>query len=225
MHHRQAEFSKNLYHIISDIGYDVVMIQFADIPGRSSPLFTVAGQRVRLLGGPDAPALQRLFDRCGDYFELPEGRPARPDAALDTLRDSPSDGGQRDAFSLGIDGSRGELAGFIDTWRDDRRPTQWSLDLLLLDPAWRGRGIGSTAYWALQHWIIAQGGDSIALADGNDRGRRVWQSLGFAKRSHPTGLKRHTLTGYEKDLRGLPATSAPRPAAPGTACGGLPCRG
>jgi len=184
------------------------MIQFADIPGLSPSLFTVAGRRVRLLGDADAPALQRLFDRCGDYFDLLEGSPARPDAAREELRDGPPERVPHDLFAFGIDGGQGELAGYIGALRHHRRPNQWYLGFLLLDPAWRGRGVGSTAYWAFQHWIVAQGADSLQLAvlAENGRGRRFWQSLGFGSpRSYPPrpiGLKRHVLIEYEKDLRG-----------------------
>jgi ribosomal protein S18 acetylase RimI-like enzyme len=182
------------------------MIQFADILGQSLPLFTVAGRRVHPLDDSDAPALQRLFDRCGDYFELLEGRPARPDAALEELHAGPPGRMPHDLFPLGIDGGQGELAGFIGALRHHPQPNQWYLGFLLLDPAWRGRGIGSTTYWAFQHWIAAQGAESLLLAvlADNERGRRFWQSLGFGSpRSYPArriGLKRHVLIEYEKDL-------------------------
>jgi len=184
------------------------MIQFADIPGQSLSLFTVAGRPVRLLTDADAPVLQRLLGRCGDYFDLLEGRPAGPDAAQQELRDGPAERVPHDLFALGIDGGQGELAGYIGALRHHRQPNQWYLGFLLLDPAWRGRGIGSTAYWAFQHWIAAQGADSLLLAvlADNERGRRFWQSLGFGSpRSYPArpiGLKRHVLIEYEKDLNG-----------------------
>ena len=182
------------------------MIQFAEIPGLSPSLFTVAGRRVRPLGDADAPALQRLFDRCGDYFDLLEGRPAGPEAAWDELRDGPPGRVPHDLFALGIDGGQGEFAGYIGALRHHRRPDQWYLGFLLLDPAWRGRGLGSTAYWAFQHWIKAQGANSLLLAviAENERGHRFWQSLGFGSpRGYPArqiGLKRHVLIEYEKTL-------------------------
>lgn len=183
------------------------MIQFADTPNQSVPLFSVAGRRVRALDDTDAPTLQRLFDRCGDYFDLLEGRPATPDAARQDLRDGPPERVPHDLFALGIDGGQGEFAGYIGALRHHRRRNQWYLGFLLLDPAWRGRGIGSTAYWAFQHWIVSQGADSVLLAvlAQNMRGHRFWQSLGFGlPRSYAArqiGLKRHVLIEYEKDLR------------------------
>jgi len=183
------------------------MIQFTDIPGQSLPLFTVAGRRVRRLGGADAPGLQRLFGRCGDYFDLLEGHPAGPESAREELRDGPPERVPHDLFALGIDGGQGELAGYIGALRHHRRPNQWYLTFLLLDPAWRGRGVGSTAYWAFQHWIMTQGAQSLLLAvlAENERGRRFWQSLGFGSPrrypARPIGLKHHVLIEYEKDLR------------------------
>ena len=182
------------------------MIQFAEMPSLSLPLFTVAGRPVLALTEADAPALQRLFDRCSDYFELLEGRPAGPAAALAELRDGPPERVPHDLFTLGIDGGAGELAGFIGALRHHRRPNQWYLGFLLLAPAWRGHGFGSTAYWAFQHWAAGQGAQSLLLAvlAENERGRRFWQSLGFGSpRSYPVrqiGLKRHILIEYEKDL-------------------------
>lgn len=182
------------------------MIQLASTPGQSPPLFTLAGRPVRLLEDRDVPALQRLFERCGDYFDLAEGRPAGPKAAWSELCDGPPERVPHDLFALGIEDGRGELAGYIGALRHHRRPNQWYLGLLLLDPAWRGRGLGSTAYWAFQHWIGTQGAESLLLAvlALNARGHRFWQSLGFGSpRSYPVrqiGLKRHVLIEYEKPL-------------------------
>jgi RimJ/RimL family protein N-acetyltransferase len=118
------------------------MIQFAENPGRSRPLFTVAGRRVVALDRADAPALQRLFERCGDYFDLLEGRPAAADAALEEILAGPPERAPHDLFSLGIEDATGEFAGFIGAIRHHRRPNQWYLGFLLLDPTVRGRGFG-----------------------------------------------------------------------------------
>jgi GNAT superfamily N-acetyltransferase len=180
------------------------MTQFAEMPGLNRPLFTVAGRRVVALDPSDAPALQRLFERCGDYFELLEGRPPAPNAALNEILDGPPERVPHDLFSLGIEDGAGELLGLISGLRHHRRPNQWYVGFLLLDPVVRGRGLGSTAYWAFQHWIAAQGAESLLLAvlEENERARRFWQSLGFASRhAYPArqiGLKRHVLIEYEK---------------------------
>ena len=184
------------------------MLHLAELPGYSPPLFTVAGRRVVRLTEADAPALGRLFARCDDYFELLEGRPAGPTAALGQLRDGPVERVPHDLINLGLLGPDGELAGLIGALRHHRVPDQWYLGFLLLDPAWRGRGLGSTVYWAFQNWIATQGAASIVLAvlAGNTRAHRFWQSLGFGSpRSYPVrqiGLKHHILIEYEKDLVG-----------------------
>lgn len=178
------------------------MLHLAELPGYGPPFFTVAGRRVVRLAETDAPALERLFTRCGDYFDLLEGRPAGPAAALERLRD----GVPHDRIDLGLIGSDGEITGLIGATRHHRTASQWYLDPLLLDPAWRGRGFGSTVYWSFQHWIVAQGARSIALAvpAANGRAHRFWQSLGFGRpHSHPMrriGLRHHVLIEYEKEL-------------------------
>ncbi|HEV2678022.1 MAG TPA: GNAT family N-acetyltransferase [Aliidongia sp.] len=184
------------------------MIQLAEIQGYGPSLFAVAGRRVVRLTEADAAVLQRLLSRCDDYFEMLEGRPAGPTAALEQLRDAPGGCLPDDIVHLGILGRDGELLGLIGALRHHCRPDQWYLGFLLLDPAWRGRGVGSTAYWAFQQWAAAQGAQSIVLAvlKDNERAHRFWRSLGFGDpRSYPVrqiGLKRHILIEYEKNLVG-----------------------
>ena len=184
------------------------MIQLAEIPDCAPPLFTVAGRRMFHLTEADAPQIQRLFARCADYFTLVEGRPAGPDAALAQLRDGPAERVPDDLVNLGIADRDGGLAGLFGLLRHHRRPDQWYLGLMLLDPAWRGYGFGSTVYWSVQHWLEHQGAESIVLAvvADNHRADRFWRSLGFGRpRSYPArriGLKRHILIESEKDLAG-----------------------
>jgi GNAT superfamily N-acetyltransferase len=182
------------------------MIQLAEISSRTPALFTVAGRCVRQLGQEDAPALQRLLERSSDYYEMLEGRPARPEAAHEEMFDGPAERVPHDVIALGIEDGVGGFGGFIGAVRHHRRPNQWYLGFQLLDPAWRGRGLGSTAYWAFQHWAVAQGADSMLLAvlAENIRGQRFWESLGYAQpRCYPAreiGLKQHVLIEYEKRL-------------------------
>ncbi|GGF31434.1 hypothetical protein GCM10011611_42010 [Aliidongia dinghuensis] len=184
------------------------MIQIAEAPPSAPSLFTVAGRRVFRLTEADAPMIQRLFARSADYFELVEGGPAGPDAALGQLRDGPAERASEDIINLGIADRDGGLAGLVGVLRHHRVPDQWYLGLMLLDPAWRGYGFGSTVYWSVQHWIERQGGRSILLAvvASNHRAHRFWQSLGFAlPRSYPArriGRRQHVLIEYEKALAG-----------------------
>ena len=69
------------------------------------PLFTVAGREVVRLSMNDAPVLQRLLERCGDYYAMVEGRPAGPNAAIEELTEGPPERVPHDLFALGIAGA------------------------------------------------------------------------------------------------------------------------
>jgi GNAT superfamily N-acetyltransferase len=182
-----------------------------DMPGEGGDalrlLFSACGHGVTRLSNDEAPMLQRLLERCADYYELVEGRPTPPDAAVSELTEGPPDRVPHDLFCLGIQDGPGELAGVIGTLRHHRRPNQWYLGLMLLDPALRGRGLGRTMYAAFEGWIRGQGADSLLLAvvEANTRAERFWQAMGFGapKRSpeRTIGLRRHVLIEFEKVLK------------------------
>jgi GNAT superfamily N-acetyltransferase len=172
--------------------------------------FRIAGRTILSLGREDLPMLQRLLERCGDYFDMAEGQPAGPNEAEEEFTAGPPERFPQDQFCLGIPDDRpGELAGVLGALRHHRRPNQWYLGLLLLDPNYRGSGLGRTAYEAFEQWIRRQGADSVVLAvlEVNTRAAGFWESLGFATpRCYPArqfGQRRHVLIEYEKDLTPL----------------------
>ncbi len=177
----------------------------ADLEGMTEPLFTAAGRPVIRLGGSEIPALQRLIERCQDYYELVNGEPAGPDEARKELTDWPPEPAPK-ALCLGIAGEGGDLIGLIGVLRHHRRPDQWYVGTMLLDPARRGQGFGRAVYEAFEAWIVGEGGNSILLAvvEPNHRAARFWESVGFdAPRCYPErpmGRLRHVLIEYEKDI-------------------------
>jgi GNAT superfamily N-acetyltransferase len=156
----------------------------------------------------DAPIVQKLLDRCSDYFEVAEGRPPGPDAALYELTDGPAERIPQDLFCLGLRPEKGELVGIIIVIRHHPLPNQWYLGLFLLDPAWRGRTCGKICFFAFENWVASQGAESILLAvvEPNVRAARFWESVGFKlPRCFPSrvmGLRHHVLIEYEKSLIG-----------------------
>jgi RimJ/RimL family protein N-acetyltransferase len=172
----------------------------------SAALFTVEGLYVIKLSNEAAPALQRFLERCGDYYEMVEGRPPEPDAALDELNSGPPDRVPHDLFCFGLSDDRGEIVGIISVFRHHPRQNQWYLSFFMLDPAWRGLQLGKAAYFAFENWVINQGGEVILLAvvEPNVRAARFWESLGFEfPRCFPKtaiGLRQHILIEYEKTL-------------------------
>jgi GNAT superfamily N-acetyltransferase len=159
-----------------------------------------------LLKEKDAPALQRLLERCYDYFEIVDGRRPKGDAALNDLRKTPSGVPRENLVPIGLFAVNDALVGFILSLRHHRRENQWYLSLQLLEPKWRGRRVGGEVYLAFEAWAQSQNADSILLSvvDANKRASHFWEALGFGlPRCYPAqafGRKRHVLIEYEKTL-------------------------
>jgi len=168
--------------------------------------FSALGLRAVRLGLVDAPILQRLLERCGDYYTMVEGRFAPPGAALAELTEGPAERVPHDLLCFGIFTEADALIGTIGALRHHRRQNQWYLGLMLLDPDFRGRGLGRAAYRAFERWILSQEADSILLAvvEPNVRAARFWRSMGFGQlKIYPEreiGLRRHVLIELEKTL-------------------------
>ena len=169
------------------------------------PLFRAAGRDVMRLSTDDAPALQRLLERCDDYYDIVEGRPAGPHAAIEELTEGPPERMPQDVFGLGIAARPGELAGFIAALRHYRRPNQWYLGLMLLDPAMRGRGLGRAAYLAFEEWVVSEGADPMLLAvvEPNHRrcilGKPRFRVAALLSGAY-IGLRKHVLIELEKNI-------------------------
>jgi hypothetical protein len=150
-------------------------------------MFEISGLGVIRILRDDTPAmreLQALLERCSDYYELVEGRPAPPTAATDEF-DMPAEYSRDDIFVLGF--REGEdLIAEMSLVRNCPKPTEWWMALFVVQPASRSSGIG--------------GGTSIVMAvdEENPRGQRFWQSLGLvetARRDYtpPTGVPRRVI--------------------------------
>lgn len=169
------------------------------------PAFTAAGLTATLLTDSAAPALQSLLERCPDYFDLVEGRPAGPDAALHELHDHPPTCLPENILCLGL--YNGPIMhGVICALRHYPAENDWYIGLMLLDPALRAQGHGAAAYAAFETWAAAQGAQKIQLAviAANRRAAIFWERQGFAlPRSFPPrlfGERTHIIIEYEKRL-------------------------
>lgn len=129
-------------------------------------------------------ALQDLFSRCPEFVELTEGRGVLPDEAERELRALPPDVAPRQKQMRGLVAADqpGRLVGAIDLVAGYPGPTGWCIGLLLLDPAWRGRGHGARVVAALEDEMRAAGGKVVWLAvhPDNRAGLRFWQRVGYA---------------------------------------------
>jgi len=177
------------------------------MPARNeTPLFAAKGLVAFRLTEKDAPELQRLLERCYDYFEMVEGRRPKGDAALRELRTAPPGVPLENLVPLGLFSANGAMAGMILVLRHYRRQNQWYVSLQLLEPKWRGRRVGGDVYLAFEAWAKTEKADSILLSvvDANKRASHFWEALGFGlPRCYPVqafGRKRHVLIEYEKIL-------------------------
>ena len=137
------------------------------------------------LGMADAPAVQRLFERCADFFVLTEGEPPAPDLAEKELTFVIPGASVDDTACFGVfDGER--LIAFALLLPEPRKPSgEWWLGLLLLDPAERGRGLGPQIHKELVEWLAAQGATKlwIAVLAQNEAAERFWRRLGYEERN------------------------------------------
>ncbi len=131
----------------------------------------------------DAPALQRLCERCGDYFVMEEGAPARPDAAEHLLTNLPPGKTDADKHVIAIHAQDGEVVGVLDLIRDFPGEGEWWLGLLLLDPGARGAGLGSRILREVERAVAAAGGTVVHLGvlEHNAAGERFWRRHGFTE--------------------------------------------
>jgi GNAT superfamily N-acetyltransferase len=131
----------------------------------------------------DAPALQRLCDRCSDYYEL-EGRvPTLPGTAEDVLTSLPPGKTHADKHVLGIVAPDGELVGVLDLIRDYPGEREWWIGLLLLDPEARAAGLGSRVLHEVERVVAAAEGTVVHLGvlEQNGPGERFWRRHGFVE--------------------------------------------
>lgn len=127
-------------------------------------------------------ALQRLHESCSDFVELISGRQPEPGDAEKLLHELPPGKQAEDKLDIGLFAAGGaEMIGFIDLIRDYPLQREWFLGLLLLDPAWRGSGLGATVYRTVEGWIREQKGRAVHLVVQvqNSRARQFWERLGF----------------------------------------------
>lgn len=166
----------------------------------------VSGYRTRRLDLGDEGLLQRLYERCADYFLLVEGQPPAPSAGRDGFLDVPEGKTVQDKDMFGLFEAGGDLVGLLEGIRHYPDERTWWLGLLLLAPEERGAGLGDMFYAAFERWARVQGVQQVMLAvvEENEAGLRFWTRLGFevvrkvARR--PFGKKLHGLSVMRRTL-------------------------
>jgi ribosomal protein S18 acetylase RimI-like enzyme len=143
----------------------------------------LSGYPTRRLVPADIPALQDLFERCVDHFVLHDGQPPERDSAEIEFSDVPHGRTKADKHLHGIfePGHPGRLIGLVESVSGYPDDATWFLGLLLIDPAWRRRGLGSAAVEEFVAMAREAGYRAIRLAviQSNRDARRFWERHGF----------------------------------------------
>ncbi len=146
-----------------------------------APVFAVHEATARPLTPRDGPALQALIERAADYIELLTGLPPGPADGRRLLTDLPEGKTYEDKFVLGVLDSGGALIGVFDAIRDHPARGTWLIGLMLLDPAWRGRGFGRRLFEGFAGWVEGRGATMlrIGVVEHNPDALRFWARVGF----------------------------------------------
>jgi GNAT superfamily N-acetyltransferase len=139
------------------------------------------------IGLDAAPQLQRLYERCAEFWELTEGGSPPPDAAVKELTFAAPGKTVDDSFYFGVYEDE-ELIAFVQLLRDFPKPAEWFLGLLMLDPAHRSRGLGAEIHGQVVDWLGAQGATTlwIAVLSQNEGALRFWTRMGYVERERQT---------------------------------------
>ena len=152
-------------------GVSYILPMTSPTPSRPSPTE---------LSEADAPDIARLYGRCADYFLLQDGVPPTLADARELFTDMPLEKSTRDQAVLGWH-SGDCLYAIAAILRDYPCGGTWYLGFMIVDAAWRGRGIGRSIYTTIENWAAPRGAPEIRLSVlyANEAGERFWLSLGF----------------------------------------------
>lgn len=145
--------------------------------------------RTRRLAPPDLPALQALFERAADYFEIATGAPPASDEAERAFVGGPPSKAVSDKQTIGVFDDADALVGVLDAIPDFPSDGTCTVGLLLLQPAVRGRGLGPAVLAAFEAWVARRGTRHLrtALAARHAEGIRFLRRHGWAPLPAPEG--------------------------------------
>jgi GNAT superfamily N-acetyltransferase len=163
----------------------------------------------RRLAPPDLPALQALFERAADYFEIATGAGPAPDEAERAFVGGPPTKSVSDKQTIGVLDDAARLVGVLDAIPDFPSEGICTIGMLLLDPGVRGRGVGHSVLAAFEAWMTRRGTRRFrtALVTRHAEGLDFLRREGYAEVSrlegYGRGAARSTIVFLEK-AAGLP---------------------
>lgn len=128
----------------------------------------------------DAVAAADLFARAADYIRLETGRPPTPATTADFFNKAPPGCAPASSLKFG-QATGGRLISLADLAFGFPDSDDAYIGLLLLDPAWRGRGLGAALVAELARQARARGARRLlaGVLEANPAGRRFWEREGF----------------------------------------------
>jgi GNAT superfamily N-acetyltransferase len=162
---------------------------------------------LRLQSIEDAPALQRLYEACADYFVLADGAPPFASAAAEQFANLPTGVPAHAKFvlaSIAPDG--GVASALVEGLRDYPQPGVWYVGLMLVQPQLRSSGLGTSVFSEFESLARQSGASELRLCvfDVSTSALRFWQRNGFefhrAIASQQFGLRTHARTELRKVL-------------------------
>ncbi len=139
----------------------------------------------RLLAPNDLRALQTLFERAADYFAIATGAPPAPDEAPRAFVAGPPTKDVSAKRVVGVFAASETLVGVLDALTDWPEDGTWSIGMLLLDPAYRGRGLGGHVLDAFERWAATEGAVRLrtAVVGHHTVGLAFLEGRGYARES------------------------------------------
>jgi GNAT superfamily N-acetyltransferase len=152
-----------------------MMAQLQDV------LFEVPRFDVKQLLQKDNDILLALLQKCSDYIQLVTGSLPTESAAHSLLTDCPEGKSPDDKLVIGFYTEEEVLVGLLDIIRDYPYQGDWWIGLLLLDPEFRGQGLGECIYASTEKWLKQYGAKKIYLGivEQNQEAYRFWRKVGF----------------------------------------------
>lgn len=151
-----------------------------------------------------APEIARIFQCSPGYFYAVSGRPATPEAALDTFRELPPGCEFHQKFVFLIQWEN-QFIGVSDLILGYPNQRTAFLGLLLLDEAWQGQGLGRKAYQLHEEFVLERDFQNIRLAvvESNPV-MTFWKKNGFSEtgisKPYENQIVKTQITVLEKNI-------------------------
>jgi ribosomal protein S18 acetylase RimI-like enzyme len=138
---------------------------------------------IRILNIGDENIVQVLCEQCPDYFKIVKNEKPGKDAGHEILTDLPPGKNLSDKFVFGFFNADGKLIAVADVVRGWKDEDEWTIGLLLIHPAERGRGLGKTIHEFIKNF--AKTNDAVKLRIGvveqNIKAINFWTKQGYQK--------------------------------------------